>query len=71
MKTINYHWILGLQSYEQIIKKTQYKTKEFELFLCQYLKNNIYNIRLILLDRVTYGHQCILCTCTKKFCEIN
>ena len=29
----------------------QYKTKEFELFLCQVLKNNI---RLIPLDHVTY-----------------
>ena len=31
----------------------QYETKEFELLLCQYLKNKIYNIRLIPLDNVT------------------
>ena len=29
------------------------KTKEFELFLCQYLRNNICNLQLISLDHVT------------------
>ena len=31
-----------------------YKTKEFELLLRQYLKNNICNIQIIPLDHVTY-----------------
>ena len=31
----------------------QYKTKEFECFLCLYLKNNICDIRLIPFDHVT------------------
>ena len=35
--------------------KKQNKTKEFELFLCQYLKSNIADIRLIPLDHVTYS----------------
>ena len=32
----------------------QYKTKEFEHCFCQYLKNNMADIRLIPLDHVTY-----------------
>ena len=32
----------------------QYKTKEFELFLFQYLKNDICDIRFFALDHVTY-----------------
>ena len=32
----------------------QYKTKEFRTFLCQYLQNNISDIRIIPLDHVTY-----------------
>ena len=36
-----------LQSDEQIYQNwKQHKTKEFQLFLCQYLKNNIGDIRL-------------------------
>ena len=37
-----------------VIRWKQYKTKEFECFLCLYLKNNICDIRLIPLDHVTY-----------------
>ena len=33
--------------------RRQYKTKEFEPFLCQYHKNNICDIRLVPLDHVT------------------
>ena len=32
----------------------QYKTKDFERCFCQYLKNNITDIRLIPLDHVTH-----------------
>ena len=54
----------------------QYKIKEFELFLCQYLKNSISDIRLILLNHVTYHtedtififHFCKLKIC-KNVCE--
>ena len=36
-----------------MLKKTQYKTKEFEHCFCQYLKNHIADIRFIPLDHVT------------------
>ena len=35
--------------------KTVYKAKEFEFCFCQYLKNNIPDIRLIPLDHATYS----------------
>ena len=36
----------------------QYKTKEFEHCFCQYLKNNMADIRLIPPDHVTYNIVC-------------
>ena len=46
---------IWLQSYEVMYQYWKpHKTTEFELFLCQYLKNNICDIRLIPLDHVTY-----------------
>ena len=39
------------------VNNRSYKTNEFELFLCQYLKNNIYNIRLIPLIMSQYSFE--------------
>ena len=39
---------------KNVSRLRQYKTKEFEHCFCQYLKNNISDIRLIPLDNVTY-----------------
>ena len=50
--TIGFIW---LQSYEEFVNaKNNIKTKEFEHCFCQYLKNNMADIRLIPLDHVTY-----------------
>ena len=58
----------------------QYKTKGFEIFLCQYLKNYICDIQLIPLDHVTIVKglysECMLlnilhtCITLKKYSEI-
>ena len=45
-------WLYSYEGFENA--KNKYETKEFEYRLCQYLKNNIPNIRLIPLDHVTY-----------------
>ena len=44
---------IWLQSYEGFDIAKNNKTKEFEHCFCQYLKNNIADIRLIPLDHVT------------------
>ena len=44
---------IWLQNYEQFIK-SENNIKQKNLFICQYLKNNICDIRLIPLDHVTY-----------------
>ena len=40
--------------WQQHVAATQYKTTEFEHCFCQYLENNIPDIRLIPLDHGTY-----------------
>ena len=46
---------IRLQSYDEFDNaKNNIKQKEFEHCFWQYLKNNIADIRLIPLDRVTY-----------------
>ena len=44
----------------------QYKTKEFDLFLCLYLKNDICDIWLIPLDHVTNCKMSRICIMTTK-----
>ena len=36
------------------------KTKEFDIFLCKYLKNNICDIRLIPLDHIGFECPCLI-----------
>ena len=47
---------LSTQSYEDFVNIL--KTITFEHYFCQYLKNNIFDIKLIPLDHVTCGEVC-------------
>ena len=50
----HYNWISGFRVMKNLTMLKQYETKEFEPYFCQYLKNNVSDIRLIPLDYVTY-----------------
>ena len=50
----HYNWISGYRVMKDLKMLKQYKTKEFEHCFFQYLTNNTSDIRLILLDHVTY-----------------
>ena len=48
-------WLQSYAGFDSADYETKhYETKEFEHCFCQYLKNNIPDIRLIPLDHVTY-----------------
>ena len=49
------HRFLITSKYEGFDDAKNNKTKEFEHCFCQYLQSNIADIRLILLDHVTYA----------------
>ena len=58
---------IWLQCYEGFNNAKNNERKEFEHCFCQYLKNNIPDIRLIPLDHVTYVNVLIVCHGSHKF----
>ena len=51
--------LLSYKGFDNANNIKQYKTKEFEHCFCQYLKNNIADIRLRLLIMSHYSYQAI------------